>query len=499
MGKYSFDVRDKKGSITIKSIVALGFWERNLYVFCTRPLDFIIRACSHRLRCLVLHTLLLMVVWSVGAHTASAQQAVCDPFCGCGDPTVEMLGGWFDCMDACIAKPPCDHGTKDRSKGLGSAVRKQRDESRSSKRKTPSSSPRMGFDGASTIPAPTNCTGAKLTYLAVVVNRDHSGTVYTKVGDPLNFGAHAKGCFPHLLWEIDGHTRSNQPLFIHTFREPGEYDVKLTALCREGCGELVDRLHVMAMRGHFTSDDQAPGQFHITPQKPVVSAAFFVEPRSQLGEFIIIKTRDVNIRNQRQSGDRIYFDVSKSDLNNEYGAIIAIHKRYPAVRFGATVVDGRVQVMDENGRTLPKSAYEADQALKALMRRLDVLTGEPIGAITAGTLDQLGYEKAFEAGKFVSGIVEVFGSPTPAPGIERPQGTRALVPRKTQALTAEPPPSLRLRPAPMKELGTPPRRAGDHDPGWNFFGERVWVNSSDPKFTPNPTFPREPLTLPSHR
>ncbi len=492
MEQSSFDERDKKGAIIIQNIVAWGIWECNLYVFCTRPIDFIFRACSQRLRFFILNSLLLMVVWIAGVHTASAQKVSCDPSCErCGDPTGEALGSWINCMHACAKAPPCDYGAKDRSKGSGLGMREA---SKPSDKKAPNDEdPPSAPPGAGSIPAPTNCANAEISYLDAVVNRRvNSDTVYVNVDDPLLFAANYESyCAPNFLWEIKGHTRSNEPTFTHSFRESGEYKVEVTAFCIEECGKFVDHLQVVAMSGRFISDDPARAQIHITRQKPVVAAAFFVEPASQLGEFIITPKRDVNIRNQRHSAGKKSFDVSKSNCNNEYGSIVAIHKRDPAVRFEATVVDGRVQVMNEDGRTFPKSAHEADRALKALTQRLDVLRGEPLGAITAGTLDQLGYEKAFEVGALVSTAAGFLPGPRMQRDISRRQHQNS---RQQGEIWSR-------RRGPVEEIGCPPRRAGDYDPDMNFLDERVFVSPSPsgPLGTRNPTYPREQLTLPGNR
>ena len=310
MGQSPFDERDKKGSIIIQNIVALGIWERNLYVFCTRPIDFIIRAFSRRLRFFIHNSLLLMVVWIAGVHTASAQQVSCEPFCGCGDPTVEALGGWINCMHACAKAPPCDYGAKDRSKGSGLGMREGRKASEPSDQKAPSDQDPPSVPlGAGSLRAPTNCTNTEITYLdAVVDRRVNSGTVYVNVNDPLLFAAtYESHCgAPYLLWEINGHTRSNEPFFTHSFREPGEYEVKVTAHCIEECGKFVDHLQVVAVSGRFISGGRTIEKVRITPQQPKIPMAFSVEPASQISEFTIYKRRDVNIINVNHSSGKIF-------------------------------------------------------------------------------------------------------------------------------------------------------------------------------------------------
>ena len=106
--------------------------------------------------------------------------------------------------------------------------------------------------------------------------------------------------------------------------------------------------------------------------------------------------------------------------------------------------------MNEDGRILPKSVNDADQALKALTRRLDVLRGDSLGAITAGTLDQLGVEKAFEIGEMISN----------AAGFLPGRKAKREILRRERDISRQRLEMLPQRRAPMKEIGSPPRRAG---------------------------------------
>jgi hypothetical protein len=197
----------------------------------------------------------------------------------------------------------------------------------------------------------------------------------------------------------------------------------------------------------------------------VVSAAFSVEPRSEVDDFFLVPTEDVSIRNKVRGEGTVFFDVTKSTPNNEFGAIYAVHRQDPSVALQVTIVDGRVRVWSEGGRELEKSAYQADEALRALTHRLNALTGDSLGAITAGTLHELGYEKAFEVGAIVSNATNFLPGPPNDVEVSRRQQQEARY--------------WSRRRAPVEEIDVPAQRAS---PPYSTFGR-----------TPHE---RTPLTLP---